>query len=229
MGQNWAYFLSRGSRFQDAADFQNCLIWPWNLAIGQSSRSCAYISFYPTGWNWAYFRSTGSGFWDMGGFSKLPYLGMKLAWPLAKVPEVAHMPSFYPIELKLSLYSLSGQRFLRYGWFSKLPYLGMIFGHWQSSRSCTYTLFLSHWVIIEVIFTLHTGSSFWDTARFSKLPYLGMKLLLWPKFQKFHTYSLNIPESQISLHFAHQLPISKILAIFHFVIGHSIKFLFFLN
>ncbi len=37
------------------------------------------------------------------------------------------------------------------------------------------------------------GSSFRDTGRLSKLPYLGMKLGRWPKFQKFHIYSLSTP------------------------------------
>ncbi len=73
------------------AEFQNCHIWAWNLAISHSSRSCTYILFLkvpkvahtvyslstPWGQNWAYFRCTGSGFWDTDQFSKLPYLGMK--------------------------------------------------------------------------------------------------------------------------------------------------------
>ena len=36
-------------------------------------------------------------------------------WPLAKVPEVAHILPFYPMGSKLSPFSLYGQRFLRYG------------------------------------------------------------------------------------------------------------------
>ena len=31
------------------ADFQTCHIWAWNLAIGQSSRSCTYTLFLPQG------------------------------------------------------------------------------------------------------------------------------------------------------------------------------------
>ncbi len=50
-------------------------------------------------------------------------------WPLAKVPEVAHMP-FYLRGSKLSLYSLYGQRFMRYSRFSKLKYLGIKLGKW---------------------------------------------------------------------------------------------------
>ncbi len=36
-------------------------------------------------------------------------------WPLAEVPEVAHIPSFYHRGSKLSLVSLYGQRFPQYG------------------------------------------------------------------------------------------------------------------
>ncbi len=58
------------------ADFQNCHIWAWSLAIGQSSRSCMCIySFYPQGGrNWAliYCHSTTNSFRDMGRFSKWP-------------------------------------------------------------------------------------------------------------------------------------------------------------
>ena len=39
-GQNWAYFCSTGSGSEIRANFQNCHIWTWNLASGQSSRSC---------------------------------------------------------------------------------------------------------------------------------------------------------------------------------------------
>ncbi len=48
---------------------------------------------------------------------------------------------------------LYGQQFP--GWYSKLPYLGMKFDHWQSSRSCTYTLFLLQG--LELILVLYTA------------------------------------------------------------------------
>ena len=61
------------------ADFQNCHIWAWILAISHSSRSCTYTLYLPQRVKiWAYFCSTGSSFWDKGRFSKLPYLGMKI-------------------------------------------------------------------------------------------------------------------------------------------------------
>ena len=88
-------------------------------------------------------------------FSKLPYLGMKKfnlfslyglrfpsygpifkiaifgheTSPLAKVPEVAHIPSFYPKASKLSLFFLYGYGFRDTGQFSKLSYLAMKHGH----------------------------------------------------------------------------------------------------
>ncbi len=108
------FFPSNSSGFWDTADFQNCHIWAWNLAIGQSARSCTKsLSFYPNGSNLSlYFCSKGSGFWDIGRFSKLPYLGMKL---------------------------------------------GDSFG--QSSRSCTFTLFLPQGIEIELIFALRAAVS----------------------------------------------------------------------
>ncbi len=74
------------------ADFRNGHIWAWNLVIDQSARSCTYSLFLTQGVKielifalWAVR--------DTGRFSKLQYLGIK-TWPLAKVPEVAHMVCF---------------------------------------------------------------------------------------------------------------------------------------
>ncbi len=213
-------------------------------------------SFYPWGAKLSYFRSTGSGFRDSGRFSKLPHLGMK----------IGHWLKFQ----KLHIYSLStpwGQNWayifaLRatvseiqadfqncHIWAWNLP-IG------QSSRSCTYTIFVpqggQNWAHFP-----STGSGFRDTGRFSELPYLGnetgvahivsfsqgveIELILALRaaiskirvnFQNCHIWAWNLaigqvpeiahilhkttPESQISLHFALRLPISKILAIFHF-------------
>ena len=46
-------------------------------------------------------------------------------WPLAKVPEVAHILPFYPRGSKLSLFSLYRQQFPRYRPIFKIA----IFGH----------------------------------------------------------------------------------------------------
>ncbi len=70
----------------------------------------------------------------------------------------------------------------------------------QSSRSCTYTLFLPqggrNWA-----YFCSKGSGFRDTSHFSKLPDLGMKLGKWPKFQTLHIYSLSTSGVKIDLIF----------------------------
>ncbi len=67
-------------------------------------------------------------------------------WPLAKMPDVAHIPSFHPKGSNLSLFSLYGQRFSRYGPISKLPYLAMKLGHWPKFQKL-YIYFLNYpWV-----------------------------------------------------------------------------------
>ncbi len=122
-GQNWAYFHSTVTlRFHSAvsekrADFQNCHIRAWNLAIGQSSKSCI---IYPLstlkGRNWAYFRSMDSGFRDMGQFSKLPFLGMKLGhWPKFQkfymiIPELPPSPKFHSVLLYHVVYGCPFRR-----------------------------------------------------------------------------------------------------------------------
>ncbi len=81
------------------------------------------------------------------------------------------------------------------GQVSKLPYLGIKLC--QSSRSCTYTLFLPR----GRIYFHSTGSGFWDTDWFSKLPYFDMKPALWPKFQKLHIYTLTTPRGRNGTYF----------------------------
>ncbi len=108
--------------------------------------------------------------------------------------------------------------------FSKLPYLGMKLGHWQKfqkwhvyclsirgSKLSLLALYCQRFLRYRPIF---------------KIAILGMKL----KFQKFHIYSWNYPPSP-TFHsvFALRLASSKILAIFHFPIGHNVKFQSFLK
>ncbi len=45
-------------------------------------------------------------------------------WPLATVPEVAHIFSFYPRGSKLSSFSVYGQQFPRYGLIFKIATFG---------------------------------------------------------------------------------------------------------
>ena len=177
------FFALRAAVSGMQADFQNCHIWAWNLAIGQSSRSCIYhlyrLSFYTRDWNWAYFTLWTAVSEIRAEFSKLPYLGMNLGkW--AKYQ-------------KLHIYFLSTSG----GWnwtyfrspgstfkiFLKLPYLGMKLGHWPKFHKLhIYSLSTTggqNWAYFR-----STGSGLQDTGRFSKLPYLGMKFGHWPKFQK---------------------------------------------
>ncbi len=74
--------------------------------------------------------------------------------PLAKFPEVAHIPSFYPRWSKLSLFSLYGQRFPKYDPIFKIA---MPFGHetWQVAKVPEVAQTLSPQVgEIELIFAL---------------------------------------------------------------------------
>ncbi len=47
--QNWAYFALRAAVSKIRANFLTCDIWTWNLASGQSSRSCTRTLFLPQG------------------------------------------------------------------------------------------------------------------------------------------------------------------------------------
>ena len=58
-----------------------------------------YCVSTPGGQIWAYFWYMGSGFQDMGGFSKLPYLGMKLG----------HWPKFQKLHIYYSLSTPGGR------------------------------------------------------------------------------------------------------------------------
>ncbi len=152
-------------------------------------------------------------------------------WPLAKVPEVAHILSSYPRGSKMSLLLLYRERFLRYRPFFKITILwAWNFAICQSSRSCTYNLLPTPGFRKWAYFCFMT-SGFWNMGRFSKLRYVGMKLWVFfalqtavseilanfqnlpyldmklghcPKFQKFHVYTLSTRK-----HFPRYRSISK--------------------
>ncbi len=96
----------------------------------------------------------GSDFRDNGWFSKLSYLGMKLAClAIGQIPEVAHILSFpqgVKIEFILTLRAEVSEILAD---FQKLSYFGM------NSRSCTYALFLLQRVEIKLIFALRAAVS----------------------------------------------------------------------
>ena len=76
------------------ADFQNCHIWAWNLAIGQTSRSCTCTIFLPKGAKidlTPVFLIYGQRFEIWVDLKKLPYLGIKLI-----VPKLHRYPLNYP-------------------------------------------------------------------------------------------------------------------------------------
>ena len=132
------------------------------------------MSCYPRGSKLSLFSIYEQCFSRYRPFFKIAIFGHQ-TWPLAKVPEVAHIPSFYTKGLKLSLVSLYGQQFPRYRAIFKIA----IFGH-----------------------------EAWTLAKVPEVAHIFPKL---PTKSKFHL----------------RLPISKILAIFHFPIGHNVKFHFF--
>ncbi len=130
-GWNWAYFRSMGIGSEIQADFQNCHIWAWNLAIGQSSKVAHRPSFYPKGSKLSLFLLYGQPFLKYRPIFKIAIFGHE-TWQVAKVPEVAHIHSFYPRGAKITLFMLYGTRFPRYGPIFKIA----ILGHetWQGSK-----------------------------------------------------------------------------------------------
>ncbi len=121
--------------------------------------------------------------------------------------------------LFLSLFSLSGQCFLRYGLIFKIA----IFGHQnlaigQSLRSCKYDIVLPQGVEIELYLFTEI------LADFHICHIWAWNLAIGQSSRSCTHTSYTTPESKISLCFALRLAISKILAIFHFPIGHNVKF-----
>ncbi len=81
------------SEIQD--NIQNGHIWAWKIAIfGQNSRSCTYTLFLPKGVEIEFIFAYSQGFLRYGPTFKMPMFGHE-TWPLAKGPEVVHIPSFY--------------------------------------------------------------------------------------------------------------------------------------
>ncbi len=160
------------------ADFQNCHIWPWNLDIGQNSRSgtCPVHSLSNP---------------DTDRFSKLPYIW---AWNLASGQSSRSISiPVYPLSTlggrNWAYFCSTGSGFRDTGHFQNfhiwawIPEVALIFSF--------YPKWGGNWAYIH-----STGSGFRGTGPFWKLPYLGMKLSKWPKFQKLHIHSLSTPRSQ---------------------------------
>ncbi len=138
--------------------FQNCLVWAWNLALGQSARNCKYTLFYPIEAKWSLFPLYRQQFPRYRPIFKIAIFGHKI-WSLAKVPKAAHILFFYPRGSKLSLFLLYGQRLPTYRPIFKIGHIWV----WNlvivQNYTYTGTLFLSQRVKFELIFTLWAAVS----------------------------------------------------------------------
>ena len=129
-GWNWGYFCSTGSGFRDTGQFSNCHIWAWNLASGQSNRSCTYTLFLPQGLEvklifalWAAVSKI------RANYQNCPILGMKLGmWP--KFQKLHMYPLSNPGGWSWAYFGSTGSGFRDIGRFSNLRYLGMKLGKW---------------------------------------------------------------------------------------------------
>ena len=124
--------------------------WP------KSQKLHTYYIFLPGSLNSANIRSMGSTFRDTALFS-ITIFGHK-TWQVAKVPEVAHIPSFYSKGLNFSLFLLYGQWFSTYRPIFKIA----IFGHetWQVPKVPVVAHILSFYPqeLIELIHHLNSVS-----------------------------------------------------------------------
>ena len=140
-GEKWAYFHSTGRGFWDILDWFSKLPY-LGMKLGHWAK-CQILHIYhlstPRGSKSSLFSLYRQRFSGYRLIFKIAIFGHE-TWPLAKMPDVAHMPSFYPRGSKLSLFSLYGHGFRDMGRFSKLPYLGMKLCHWPiSARNCIYS------------------------------------------------------------------------------------------
>ncbi len=99
--RNWAYFRSTGSGFWDMGDVQNCLIWAWYLALGKSPRSSTYIPSLSQGVEIELSFALRAVVPEIRASFQNCHI-----WPLAKVPDNAHILDFHPRGSKLSLFSM---------------------------------------------------------------------------------------------------------------------------
>ncbi len=90
--------------------FKIAIFWAWNLAIGQSSRSCTYTLLLPQRVEIGIIFALRPAISKIGRFSKLPYLGMK-------VPEIAHILPELPPSSKFHSVWLYGWPFQDIGNF----------------------------------------------------------------------------------------------------------------
>ena len=123
----------------------------------------------------------------MGGYSQLPYLGMKLGhWP--KFHKLHIYPHSTPGGQNWAYFHSMGSGFQDTGWISKLPYLAMKLAHWQNIQKLhTYSISTTtgrNWVYFRYTQWFPRYRPIFKTD-------LGMKSGHWPKFQNLHIYSLS--------------------------------------
>ncbi len=103
------------------ADFQNCHIWAWNLASGQSSRSCTYTLFLPQG------VEIGLNFALRATVSKIQAVFQNF-----KSYRSCTYTLFLPKGRNWAYFCCTDSSLRDMGWFSKLQYLGMKLGNWPN-------------------------------------------------------------------------------------------------
>ncbi len=187
-GQNRAYFSSTGSSYRDMGRFSKL---PY-LGI-----KCQKLHIHPLstprGRNWACFSSTGSGFRDTGYFENCHIWVWNLTWPLAKVPDVAHMTSSYPQGgQNWANFCSTGSGFRDTGYFQNCHIWAWNLAIFQSARFCTYTVFLPQ---IQLVLALRAAVSEIQ-ADFQNCHIWVWNLAIGKKCQKLHIFSLSTPRGR---------------------------------
>ncbi len=124
------------------ADFQTCHSWAWNLAIGQREAVAQILYFYHTWSKLSLFLLYGQRFprW-CDRFSKLPYLSMKLGhWSKCQKWHTYSL-LFQGIKIEL-IFALRTAISEILADFQNCHILAWNLAIRESSKSCTYTVFL---------------------------------------------------------------------------------------
>ncbi len=131
-------------------NFQNCHIWAWNLASGQSSRSCTYALFLPQGVEIELICSMGNGFWNLADFRNCHIWVSNLA--ISQSPRSCTYTPFLPQGLEIELIFALRAAISMLRAFSKLPYLGMKFGKWPNFQKLHIWALLPKGVPVDFFF-----------------------------------------------------------------------------
>ncbi len=184
-GLKLSLFLLYGQWFSKMrAHFQNCHMWAWNMASGQSSRSCLYTLFLPQKVK-IELTLIELIFAVRAAVSKiqaiLPYLGMKLGkWPKF---QTLHM---YPLAAaegwNLSSFCSMGNCFQDTGQFSKIA----IFEH--ETETDLSGSFGKKWCAVVATSLVYSNSSL-TLSYFSITLYLCLNLLNY-NFESSRLYNL---------------------------------------